>query len=209
VSRRLVVSDPHGELERLIDALCKADYAPGYDRLFLLGDYIDRGHNPKGTLQYVRRLQEEDGAVVLKGNHEDMLVGVMDGPYDLEWWIRNGGLHTLKSYNMNIPEGVVEWCRNLPLYHEEEDYILVHAGIRPGVPMEQQKQDDLLWIREEFYEHYNGPKPVVFGHTPTYFFTGGEARPLIEPHLIAIDTGAVFDGLLTVMDLDSKECFTA
>jgi serine/threonine protein phosphatase 1 len=207
VVRRLVVSDIHGEGHRLLQALKAADYEPGNDRLFLLGDYIDRGTDSKGTVDIVRRLVA-DGAIALRGNH-DTMPGIVrrDNSY-LLWWVRNGGRATIDSYGGKIPpDDVIDWLESLPLYHEEPDCILVHAGLVPNTPLAEQTEDALLWIREEFINGYTG-KCVVFGHTPTR-----NLHQVWEPWAgvdkLGIDTGAAYDGKLTVMDLDNSQTWTA
>lgn len=187
MGRRLAVSDIHGERDRLQRVLDMAKYEPANDRLFLLGDYIDRGPDAKGTVDLVRQLQR-NGAIALKGNHDAVLVAYYHGDatryawlrkHGFERWLEQGGTETLASYGGDVPDDVLAWLDALPLYHEEPDCILVHAGLKPGIPLEQQAHDDLLWIRDEFYgatpaqglsacdhRRYTGKK-VIFGHTPT------------------------------------------
>lgn len=97
MGRRLVVSDIHGEGHRLLQTLKDAEYEPGNDRLFLLGDYIDRGTDSKATVETVQRLVA-DGAIALRGNHDTMPGIVRNHPGELEWWYRNGGAATMHSY---------------------------------------------------------------------------------------------------------------
>lgn len=206
MGRRLVVSDIHGEGHRLVQALSQARYRPGLDQLFLLGDYIDRGTDSLLTVQIVQDLVQE-GAIALKGNHDVMPGMVARDPSLMSWWAGNGGQSTLLDYMAMPPAEVIAWLDALPLYHEEPDCILVHAGLRPGVPLQEQSEHDLLWIREEFIAFYRG-KPVVFGHTPTMNLHGRWA-PWFGPDKVGIDTGAAYGGLITVMDLDSEETWTA
>lgn len=202
MERRLVVADIHGHYSTLIGVLEKAGYNPDKDRLFLLGDYIDRGDASGATLKYVRSLVE-NGAVALRGNHEQMMLDAVKDPGQLTLWLYNRGDMTLKNFGGYIPDWAIGFVESLPLYHEEPDYILVHAGLRPNVPLEQQTPRDLLWIREPFFNEYTG-KPVVFGHTPTKLLHG-KWEPWFGDSKIGIDTGIAYGGVLTLMDLDTKE----
>lgn len=204
--RRLAVSDIHGEGTRLLEALSAAGYDPARDRLFLLGDYMDRGADPRLTIQIVQGLVK-DGATALCGNHDLMPGIVVRQPSYLQWWIDNGGDATLRSFQGIPPVDVITWLESLPLYHEEPDCILVHAGLAPDVPLEQQDVRHLLWIREEFLFGYRG-KRVIFGHTPTLYLNGAW-EPWAGEDKLGIDTGAAIGGLLTVVDIDSGECWTA
>jgi serine/threonine protein phosphatase 1 len=216
--RRLAVSDIHGEGRRLVQVLAKAEYDPNHDKLFLLGDYIDRGSDVKFTVDLVRQLVK-DGAVALKGNHDAMPGEVSrckDGlscSGDLSWWVhRNGGDATYRSYEGIPPQDVIDWLDSLPIYHEEDDVILVHAGFVPGIPVSEQPEGNLLWIRDEFYNYYNGPKTVVFGHTPTYYLHSmgdNQFVPWHSNHCVGIDTGAAYGGPLTLVDIDTWQTWTA
>lgn len=208
MSRRLIVSDIHGEGHRLVRVLREAGYEPGIDRLFLLGDYIDRGTDSRVTVEIVRGLVK-DGAVALMGNHDFMPIEASRDKRALAFWLQaNGGRSTIDSYGGKMPpDDVLEWLDNLPLYHEEPDCILVHAGLRPEVPLSEQDPNDLRWIRDEFHYGYLG-KHVYFGHTPTWNLH--EKWEVWEgPDKTGIDTGAAYSGLLTLLDIDSKQIWTA
>lgn len=211
--RRLAVSDIHGEGHRLLQVLEKAHYEPGNDRLFLLGDYIDRGTDSKRTVEIVQALQRT-GAIVLMGNHDYVCVqvcrGAVDNPHwqgDRDLWSSQGGDTTLRDYSGIPPDDVLDWLANLALYHEEPDCILVHAGLRPGIPLQEQNPNDLLWIRKPFHEGYRG-KRVIFGHTPTSILHGSW-DVWHGPDKMGIDTGAVWGGYLTLCDLDNGQVWTA
>ena len=105
-------------------------------RFVLLGDYIDRGPDSAGVMRLVKGLSSKcpDAVLCLKGNHEEMLLGVIDSPGDLMWWINNGGETTLTSYGAKriseIPSEHIAWLRTLPLYHDDGLRFFVHAGSR-------------------------------------------------------------------------------
>lgn len=203
--RTIVVGDIHGcckELKQLISELieCKK-YNPKKDRLIFLGDYIDRGDDPRGVIRYIRRLQEKyDNVIALMGNHEDMMIKYSNGD-KYSGWEYNGYEKTLWSYAEHKKELAddYKWMKNLPLYFEDEHRIYVHAGIEPGVPMENQKRETLLWVRDNFiYDCRDFSKRVIFGHTPDL----SSAYKTIAGN-IGIDTGCVFGGKLTALLIDA------
>jgi serine/threonine protein phosphatase 1 len=140
--------------------------------------------------------------VFLKGNHEQMLEDYLAGPDKLTFLI-NGGQATLDSYLRHrqtprapvIPPRHQAFFKGLRLFHETENYIFVHAGLKPKVPLDRQDPRDLLWIRSRFiYSEADFGKPVVFGHTPF-------PEPLVQANKIGIDTGAVYGHQLTCVKL--------
>lgn len=214
MTRRIAIADVHGEWGRLNNLLYFFNYSTS-DRLFLLGDYIDRGENSKSTVELVCQLQSQC-AIVLKGNHEHVAASVLRGnrvatkhwpvTEQLGIWLEQGGWTTMRDYGGKIPDDVLDWFDSLPLYHEEPDCILVHAGLRPWIPLEYQAPDDLLWIRQEFIDGYSG-KRVIAGHTPT-FIVHGKHEVYHGEDKVLIDTGAVFGGVLTAYDIDTGETWT-
>ncbi|MFQ5774790.1 MAG: metallophosphoesterase family protein [Kiloniellaceae bacterium] len=180
-----------------------------------LGDYVDRGPNPRDVLDV---LIEEPlpgfESVHLLGNHDAFMAGFLEGTGDLALWMINGGAATLRSYGIGslavhggapglraalearVPAEHRRFLRNLRLSHVEGDYLFVHAGIRPGVPLEAQDPYDLLWIREPFLSsEADHGKVVVHGHTPA-------GAPVVRANRIGIDTGACFGGRLTALVLE-------
>lgn len=217
IGRILAVSDIHGNNDLLVRALQDAKYDPAVDKLYMLGDYIDRGPESKKTVETVMALQER-GAIVLKGNHEDMLLRSLtpnhmsDIYYNM--WMRNGGQHTLISYGGKIPREHIEWMSNLPSIHVDDNYIFVHAGIVPGIPLDKQDEWNLLWIREDFLLFYQGEKTVVFGHTPIKYLqcivsNSKDSLIYCDTNMIGIDTGAAFDGPVTVVDIEKRLAYPA
>jgi serine/threonine protein phosphatase 1 len=156
--------------------------------------------------------------VFLKGNHETYLADFMNNPPILEDWQRIGGLETLMSYGITpsinanaaaqatlaaafdrkLPESHRRFLRNLKTSFTCGDFYFVHAGVRPGISLEKQREEDLLWIRHEFLlcEEEFG-KIVVHGHTPV-------REPDFRPNRINIDTGAYATGNLTCLILEDS-----
>lgn len=196
----IAIGDVHGCLDQLQRLLAECeDYVAGRPRrLVFLGDLIDRGPDSRGVVELVRELQSTDPehVVCLAGNHEDYTLN-RDDPARVERWLKNGAPETLASFGVSdpaaLPDDFVDWVRRLPTYYDDGVRLFVHAGIRPGVPLEQQTRHDLLWIRDDFLDSsVDHGRLVVHGHTP---LKGG--KPDVRPNRINIDTGAVFGGPLT------------
>lgn len=196
------VGDIHGCLTSLEKLLDQIPINWGKDYLIFLGDYIDRGPDSRAVIDLLIELKKEypERIITLKGNHEWMLERFLKG-IDMEIYLYNGGEATLRNYfnyktgKLEIPSEHLEFLKNLKLYFEWSNYIFVHAGLRPGIPLEFQTEEDLLWIRNSFYfSEESFPKVIVFGHTPF-------AVPLVLKDRIGIDTGCVYGGYLTAVEL--------
>ena len=180
-----------------------------------LGDYIDRGPESRQTIDLLVDRSRNHETVLLKGNHEAFLFDVLKSPSQLQGWRQYGGLQTLTSYgltpSLNPDENeqaelIKELAYRIPPYQRRffnslrlrfvcGDFFFVHAGVRPGIPLTQQKEEDMLWIREEFLESEEQfSKYIVHGHTPVL-------QPDIRPNRINIDTGAYATGNLTLLTL--------
>lgn len=200
--RYLVVSDIHGDIRKFEDVLKQASYNPKEDQLILLGDYIDRGPHSRDVVAKVKELVEEDGAIAIKGNHDDMFIRSRYEERALELWEINGASSTLKSYEGRLEEMEKhrDWLEdNLRLYYETEEYIFVHAGLHPHTPLKAQEKDTMLWTRHN--ERIGLGKTVVHGHTPVRDIAYYKDQ-------VDIDTGAVFGGKLTLLELPSHEVYT-
>jgi serine/threonine protein phosphatase 1 len=214
--RVYAIGDVHGCADRLvalyaaIDADLAARPSPSEALLLHLGDYVDRGPDSAGVLEALLNPSglAGAGAIHLLGNHEAMMLEACAArapPDALAFWMANGGLATLESYGTDphepewlarIPCAHLALLRNCPLQQRLGDYLFVHAGVRPDVPLDRQDPEDLLWIREPFLS-WRGKleSVVVHGHTPM-------PVPTIRPHRIGIDTGACFGGDLTCLVLE-------
>lgn len=187
------IPDIHGQ-DAMLDhalALIKAD-GGAKARVVFLGDLVDRGPDSRGVIErLLNGLEQGRDWIVLKGNHDDYVARFLDhgdaygskGHPDLPWFAeRLGGGATLASYGVEtkgrdvadilkdaqaaIPQAHRDFLAGLPLYHQDNALLFVHAGIRPGVPLADQTAQDMMWIREPFLSHPN-PHPwlVVHGHT--------------------------------------------
>ena len=221
------IGDIHGCLDKVQRLLEVLRYDPAADRLLFLGDYIDRGPASKGVLELMLRLQAENSRnVFLMGNHEENFLlyvrACLEDPGEPSWlaepFFAGGGASTLRSYHPSlrdpydpqllhaIPEAHLGFLASLPLCWTDAAYIAVHAGVRPGIPLEQQQANDLLRIRRPFLQAPHGlGKCVVFGHTPFR-----EVRR--EADKVGIDTGACYAasgyGKLTALCLQTQRDFS-
>jgi serine/threonine protein phosphatase 1 len=192
-----VIGDIHGCLEPLQRLIAQLPLSES-DEVIFLGDYIDRGPNSRGVIDYLLTLQGR--YTFLMGNHERMFLDFLQGK-ERALFMYNGGAATLESYGgfSRIPAAHLAFLDRLRPYHETEDAFFVHAGIRPEIPLQLQDPNDLLWIREEFYA-YPGryPKTVIFGHTPM-------REVLMDEDRIGIDTACVYGNKLTCLILPSRD----
>jgi serine/threonine protein phosphatase 1 len=200
----VAIGDLHGMAQKLealldiIDGWCHAHRPDEPRHLIFLGDYVDRGPQSREVLDRVRALQRE-GAICLRGNHEALMIGSLDSNVALQTFLQNGGDRTIASLaTVAAFRDAVAWMRTLPLYFEDDLRFFVHAGIRPGVPLDRQSEQDLLWIREPFLNH-PGPfhKFIIHGHSPTVRLPGHSPRAHVLPHRCNLDTGAVYGGPLS------------
>jgi len=206
--RLIAVGDIHGEIEKLNSLLNKLDLQSN-DKIIFLGDYIDRGKHSKEVIVRLIELSKTVECIFLKGNHEDMLLRtrISRKQEDIEHWLLSGGIDTYDNYGdyPTIFSTHGQFLDNLKLYHIEQHYLFVHAGVNPNKDLSEQTEDDLLWIREEFYENKHSlPYKIIFGHTP---FT----VPLVEEDKIGIDTGCgkIEDGALTAYDVTNDLFITS
>ncbi|MGD0335096.1 MAG: metallophosphoesterase family protein [Xanthobacteraceae bacterium] len=195
------IGDIHGSLSKLRGLMARcARHAQGRPMtLVFLGDYIDRGPESAGVVRYVMELQSRlrEHVIALKGNHEAVALGVIDGTTPADYWLTLGGAATLRSYGVDsaraLPGEHVDWLRSLWPSYDDGRRFFVHAGIDPERPLDAQHEHDLLWIREPFLsEERNYPRLIVHGHTP--LTTGA---PDLRGNRLNIDTAAVFGGPLT------------
>ncbi len=215
--RVYAVGDVHGCDDRLamMHQLIAADLAArpiAEATLLHLGDYIDRGEASAAVLNRLMSPwpPRAPAMVNLMGNHEAMLLTALDSGDDeaVMQWLANGGADTLASWGLSrrsrprdwaraIPPEQVAFVRGLSLRHVAGGYLFVHAGLRPGVPLERQSPHDMMWIREPFLS-WQGDSPfvVVHGHTP-------EHDVVVRPNRIGVDTGAVMGGVLTCVVLEA------
>jgi serine/threonine protein phosphatase 1 len=204
-----------------------ATQEPVESTIIFLGDYVDRGGDSKGVIERLMNgLPEGMSSICLRGNHEEMLLRAFDDPVSFEIWTGNGGLATLASYGVDrdllhgpflegmalddvpiilqqfsklFPEAHRKFLESLKVSVTVGNYFFVHAGVRPGVALDKQSQEDCLYIRREFlYHKHDFGKIVVHGHSPV-------PEPDIHENRIGIDTGAFYSGRLTALCLEGSD----
>ena len=200
--RLLAIGDIHGCLQQLEELLNRV--APtGQDQVVFLGDYVDRGPTSSGVIDCLIEFGRSFPATVfLRGNHEQMFTDYLDG-LDPTAFLFNGGLKTLDSYHDSglwpVPQSHRSFLDTLVNCYQTDDYIFVHAGLRPGVPLADQDPGDLLWIRREFINSdYDWGKTVIYGHTPLEHPFLGETR-------LGLDTGCVYGRRLTCCEVRTRQ----
>jgi serine/threonine protein phosphatase 1 len=201
LTRTYTFGDVHGcldQLQRLVD-LCERDAGPERSKFIMLGDYIDRGPDSRGVIDFLINLQKwsPDEVICLRGNHEDLLLAALENEDAELSWLSNGADATLHSYRASrardLPTQHIDWIRSLPLFHDDGQRFFVHAGVHPERPLDQQRSRDLLWIREPFLSSDKDfGKLVVHGHTPLK-----NGIPDQRPNRLNLDTGAVYGRALT------------
>ena len=182
--KRYVIGDVHGCYDELMELIEKIDNhsANQEAKMIFVGDYVDRGPNSKEVVDQVMRMQKS-GHVALMGNHEDM---ILDGDFTY-------AEATLRSFNasfMELPDYVTDWMRTLPKYYEDDTIIVAHAGVNPGIPMNEQTDAFLLWYRYQQNHSAFMPKHFYHGHTPKFDLEQAQDRT-------NVDTGCVYGGHIT------------
>ena len=215
--RIYAIGDVHGCLDELKDVhhriAADLEKRPAGDfRIVHIGDYVDRGPDSRGVVDYLIGLCETmPNAVCLQGNHDHMFVESVSGNSPLrQTWLQNGGAETLESYGLTvadyldrlavrrgfddvIPSAHITFLAGLKRMVRLGDYLFVHAGINPDLPLDAQPDEALLWMRQPFLgDGREFDAVVIHGHTPVN-------RPEVKANRVGIDTGAVFGGELTCL----------
>ena len=225
-TRLYAVGDIHGRVD-LLRELHQLIHADAYERqaprnvVVYLGDYIDRGDASPAVIDLLlNEALPGFQSIHLKGNHEESLLRFLEDIQVGPSWLLYGGAETLFAYGIRppratspefeleraqaelrakLPDRHRRFMAELRLTHEEGDYLFAHAGVRPGVPLDQQRADDLLWIRDEFLlSDAEFGKVIVHGHTIS-------PRPDVQRNRIGIDTGAFASGTLTALVLEGND----
>jgi serine/threonine protein phosphatase 1 len=220
-TRIYAVGDIHGRSDLLTEVLARIDEdlerrPIEFPMEVYLGDYIDRGADSKTVIDMLAVRLVRNRAICLRGNHEALMEAFLEDPSGLRPWLPVGASQTLASYGIRPPfqvEAAVELRQALidalPRTHELffrclhnsfscGDFLFVHAGVRPNIPISEQDPHDLMWIRGEFlnWTQHHG-KFIVHGHTPV-------PHPDIRNNRINIDTGAWRTGVLTCVAIEGK-----
>ncbi len=227
-TRVYAIGDIHGR-DDLLEQLALLVHADAYRRqaprnvVVYLGDYVDRGPQSRAVIERLLHAPLPGfESVHLKGNHEDIMLRFLDDISIGPSWLTYGGMETLVSYGVEppypdappmelvraqerlrqaLPKEHLDFLRRLRMTHEEGDYVFVHAGMKPGVPLGAQREEDMLWIRDEFLLSQSSfGRIVVHGHSIT-------RDPDVRQNRIGIDTGAFASGRLTALVAEGTEWY--
>ncbi|HLO49056.1 MAG TPA: metallophosphoesterase [Kamptonema sp.] len=210
--RRIVIGDVHGHYDGLM-TLLEAIAPNSKDRVYFLGDLIDRGPKSAQVVEFV----QQNSYQCLLGNHEQLMLEALPNGKTIDtraWqaWLYSGGDATVASY-VDIgmmPYKHLEWMRSLPIYLDLGDIWLAHAGVDPNLPLKHQSPYQLCWIRGEFHriaKPYFADKLIITGHTITFTFEGIHPGQLAQGNgWLDIDTGAYHSrsGWLTGLDITHR-----
>lgn len=186
--RKWWISDIHGYASGLKKLIRESDIDLENDLLFIGGDMIDRGPDSGEVIKYVYHLDKTFPNVrVQQGNHEQLLRHYLDGVISREMYLMNGGDQTLQSFRQTFEEEELHkhlrWLFALPMMNSDEEYLYLHAGFDPHIPLAEQTSEEVLWVREPFLEadsneilHMTKGKKVVHGHTPSAEVIEDESR---------------------------------
>jgi serine/threonine protein phosphatase 1 len=223
-TRIYAIGDVHGRADLLAEMFAAIDASLVSHPIdnpiqILLGDYIDRGPRSREVIDALLLREQQHTMIYLRGNHESYAVQFLNDPSVLSEWLHVGGANTLLSYGLRpsvrndaqqqqdlsiafakaLPRSHRDFMENLTLSYSCGDFFFAHAGVRPGVPLAEQSEHDLIWIREDFLLHEEDfGKIIVHGHSPT-------KEPQVRPNRINIDTGAYATGRLTCLVLQGDQ----
>jgi serine/threonine protein phosphatase 1 len=209
MERTYAAGDIHGSLGKLqsLVALCERDAGGRPATFVFLGDYIDRGPDSRGVIEFLMAMQARPAGKVipLMGNHEAVALEAAESSMRAGNWLAQGGAETLQSYGVSsvreLPRKHIEWLRSLRLMYDDGRRLFVHAGVDPEKALDDQHDADLLWIREPFLsDARNYGRLIVHGHTPTK--TG---KPDQRINRLNLDTGAVYGRALTAAVFTDEE----
>lgn len=213
--RRFVIGDIHGAYRALLQCLNKANFDYKSDTLICLGDVCDGWPE---VSQSIRELLKIKNLVYILGNHDKWTLKWFINGEAPDIWVTQGGKATMESYQFAVPGSHIKLLQTARSYFELENKIFVHGGFDPAVDIRQQEHEMLVWDRsllytaidmhEEGMEKISGYDEVYIGHTPTINF--GIHEPLKVCEIYLMDTGAGWrGGVLTLMDIDTKETFVS
>lgn len=228
MTRIYAIGDIHGRLDlmdELLEEIARDANGTPYQLVFL-GDYVDRGKQSSGVIDRLMALQAdpawgENKPVALKGNHEQVMLDMIAEDFywiDVKTWMKYGAPANIRSYGIRVPRdeakypdmlkqfqeavasrGHVAYLQSLPLSYASDTHFFCHAGVDYDVPLDQQNEESLLWVRDHFLKSAKkAEKVVVHGHTIS-------SLPVVQENRIGIDTGAYESGLLTAVVLEGSD----
>jgi serine/threonine protein phosphatase 1 len=203
------IGDIHGCLDKLRNLfdILEAHAGKRPARYVFLGDYIDRGPDSRGVIEFLMDLQEErpDAVICLRGNHEQLAIDAHRRNSAMPLWLRNSAEPTMRNYpetNGRISDAHLAWLEALPFYHDDGLRFFVHAGVDLTIPLDRQTEQVMLWMREPFLadsDKIDCGRFIVHGHTPQQ-----SGQPDLRKNRLDLDTAAVLGGPLTAAAFDDS-----
>jgi serine/threonine protein phosphatase 1 len=216
--RLFAISDIHGCLKPFRELVVNVIDLKKTDRLILLGDYVDRGAESRQVIDFILELKKTGfDVVVLRGNHEQMMLESWRNTDTLPLWFLNSGMATLESFGVrdvrDIPEEYMKFISDMPFYHEEHDLLFVHAGFNDSAPDPFSDNHSMIWeCRPTYINRFLTDRIIIHGHRPR---TVESVKKLIaeSSRVIPIDTGCVYDhregyGKLSALEVHSMTLYS-
>jgi len=213
--RRLIIGDLHGQLKALKQVFALSNFDYDNDKLICLGDIADGGYE---VYECVEELMKIKNFVLVLGNHDVWFMDHIASGWAEKIWLHQGGINTLDSYKtkymaddfgeVNIPVTHQDFFNNGKYYHIEDNMLFVHGGMNPTIPIEQNTKQVLTWDRDLIKVAMNQriePYDKFVGHTTTQLINKGSTVPIKYNNLYMLDTGAGWNGKLTIMDIDTQQ----
>ena len=215
MGRRLVIGDMHGAWQAFTQCIERSGFDKNNDLLICLGDVTDGWPETRECVDFLISLPN---LVMLKGNHDELTIEWARTGMPSLGWQGQGGYATIDSYEGRMPDEHLEFLEKALLYHLLENKLFVHAGIQINKALSDQEERTLLWDRSLFqhaFPHRNDENPpkltdfdaVYIGHTPVHRY--GYSQPVKACEVWMMDTGAGWDGVLSIMDIDTNDFWTS
>lgn len=212
-----VITDIHGCSKSFKHLVQQVINLRKEDSLYLLGDYVDRGPDSKGVLDFIWELKEQGFNVFpLRGNHEQFMLNASLGPQRHQFWLENGGHETLASFNadtvFDISGKYIDFLSSLPYYFELENYYLVHAGFNFQAEKPFEDYNAMMSIRNfQINEELLGSKKIIHGHTPLPIYEIRRDLKENDSFSFNLDGGCVYNisglGHLLALELNTWELY--
>lgn len=194
--RSFVISDIHGCCKTFKKLLLEVIKINKKDKIYCVGDYVDRGQDSKGVIDFILQLRSEGYHIhTLRGNHEQMMLDAIDDERGFSHWLKNGGNETLLSFGITslnkLEKKYLDFLKRTKFYIETDKYIIVHAGLNFKIANLFDDKDAMLWTRDKYFDKARiKNKILIHGHTPISFVDLNNQK---KSNKINIDGGCVYD----------------
>jgi serine/threonine protein phosphatase 1 len=215
MSNVFVIGDMHGAFKAMLQCLRKCNFNPQTDTLICLGDVVDGWPETKQCIDYLISLPN---LIMISGNHEEFAMDWAKTGKSPTGWEAQGGYATIESYNGQMSNSHLQFLEQSIPYYLSDNQLFVHAGLEISKPLENQSTEIFMWDRSLFrsaFPHRNEENPpkltkyksIYIGHTPIHRY--GYDHPVQACEVWMMDTGAGWDGVLSIMDINTNEYWTS